>query len=320
MNGRLILAVTVAAAALAACGGRAAIETAAASAPPRIAELWVDPGQTPRDLFWGVGGQKHAPPPDAAYTFEGRDESGFSVSYDVTSADGVEWSAKIGPEAQTEVVVSRILWGLGFHQPPVYYLPRWQLATKGQEIRTESEARFRPKLDELERLNETWRWEENPFSGTREFRGLLIVLLMLNSTDLKDDNNSIYKLQSPIAGASRWFVVRDVGAALGETGKLYPRRNWIEGFEKQRFIIGISGDRIEFDYDGRHADLLASITPDDVRWAARLMQRLTDEQWRDAFRAGNYAEPIATRYIRRIEQKIADGLAVRVDTTAAATR
>ncbi len=39
--------------------------------------------------------------------------------------DGLEWSAKIGPEAQTEVVVSRILWGLGYHQPPIYYLPSW---------------------------------------------------------------------------------------------------------------------------------------------------------------------------------------------------
>ena len=320
MNWRLSLAFAAAAVTLVACGGRIAVETPAGPATARLAELWVDPGPSPRDLFWGVGGQKHAPPPDDTYLFEARDESGFSVSYDVTSADGMEWSAKIGAEAQTEVVVSRVLWGLGFHQPPVYYLPRWQLARKDDETRTESEARFRPKLPELDRLDEVWRWKENPFTGTREFRGLLVVLLMLNSTDLKDDNNSIYQLKSPMDGASRWFVVRDVGAALGETGRLYPRRNWIVGFERQRFITGVSGDRVEFDYDGRHADLLASVTPDDVRWAARLMQRLTDAQWRDAFRAGNYADPIAARYIRRIEQKIADGIALRVDTAAVAAR
>ena len=41
--------------------------------------------------------------------------------------DGVEWSVKLGPEAHTEVVLSRVLSAVGYHQPPVYYLPAWQL-------------------------------------------------------------------------------------------------------------------------------------------------------------------------------------------------
>lgn len=36
-----------------------------------------------------------------------------------------KWSAKLSPEAPTEVVASRILWGLGYHQPPIYYVGRW---------------------------------------------------------------------------------------------------------------------------------------------------------------------------------------------------
>ena len=55
------------------------------------------------------------------------------------------------------------------------------------------------------------------------------------------------------------------------------------------------------------------ITPDDVRWAAERMSRLTDGQWRDAFRAGNYSDADAARYIARIKEKIADGIALRVD-------
>jgi hypothetical protein len=113
-------------------------------------------------------------------------------------------------------------------------------------------------------------------------------------------------------------VVRDLGAALGETGKLYPRRNWLEGFEERSFITAVSGSAVEFDYDGRHQELLSMIGPDDVQWAARRMARLTDKQWRDAFRAGNYAEPRADRYIARIKEKIADGLALRVDRRAIA--
>ena len=307
----------------AACGGRTVVvsprEPISAS---RLAELRVDPGPAPRDLFWGVGGQRYAPPPDAVYRVLAKDETGFSVSFDVTSPDGIEWSAKIGPEAQTEVVVSRVLWGLGYHQPPVYYLPSWNAGAGGAEPRKESEARFRPKLAQLERLPDVWNWADNPFSGTRELKGLLVVLLILNSTDLKDTNNSIYQMTGSLEGitpaAERWFLVRDLGAALGETGKLYPRRNWLEGFEEHAFITGISETRVEFDYDGRHQELLGMIGPGDVQWAAAQMARLTDAQWRDAFRAGNYAAPRADRYIQRIKEKIADGLALRVDRRAVA--
>jgi hypothetical protein len=318
MNRGPISAVAIAVLLTASCGGRTVVVTPAKAVPPALmAELWVDPGPTPRDLFWGVGGETLAPPKDAVYGFKAKDETGFSVSFDVTSPDMVEWSAKIGPEAQTEVVVSRILWGLGYHQPPVYYLPSWKLQQSDGEPRVESEARFRPKLPNLERLPEFWNWADNPFSGTPSLKGLLVVLLMLNSSDLKDDNNSIYQLKEPWEGATRWFVVRDVGAALGETGKLYPRRNWLEGFERIGFIKGIAEDgHVLFDYEGRHQELLSMIKPADVQWAAQRMQRLTDQQWRDAFRAGNYADPIAERYIRRIRQKIVDGLALRADATA----
>jgi hypothetical protein len=296
------------------CSGRTVVVTPRGPiSPATLAELRVDPGEEARDLFWGVGGRQYAPPPDATYGFVGKDETGFSVSYDVTSPDDIEWSAKIGAEAQTEVVLSRILWGLGYHQPPVYYLPSWQVKLENGTVKKESEARFRPKLPDLERLDEVWDWADNRFSGTPELKGLLVILLMLNSTDLKDTNNSIYELPKPWDGAARWFVVRDLGAALGETGKLYPRRNWLEGFEKQAFITRVTGSTIEFDYDGRHQELLAMIGPAEVQWGARQMARLSDTQWRDAFRAGNYAPAQADRYIQRIKEKIADGLAVRVD-------
>ena len=297
-----------------ACGGRTVVVAPRGPVSPSVlAELRVDPGSEPRDLFWGVGGLRYAPPPDATYVLKAKDETGFSVSFDVTSADGLEWSVKIGPEAQTEVVLSRILWGLGYHQPPNYYLPSWQLDAEGIGLKKESEARFRPKLSRLTRLPEVWSWADNPFSGTPDLKGLLGILLMLNSTDLKDTNNSVYQLATPWDGASRWFVVRDLGAALGETGKSYPRRNWLEGFEKQSFITKVAGSTIEFDYNGRHQELLTMIQPADVQWAALQMAGLTDAQWHDALRAGNYAAPHAERYIRRIKEKIADGLALRVD-------
>lgn len=311
---RTTSAIFIAATIAVACGGRTVVVTPRGPVSPNvISQLRVDPGDHLRDLFWGIGGQKYAPPPDAVYKLKAKDTSGFSDSYDVIGPNGVEWSAKIGPEAQTEVVLSRILWGLGYHQPPVYYLPSWRLDTGNGAPTVVSEARFRPKLPNLVRAEGVWSWADNPFSGTRELKGLLAVLLMLNSTDLKDSNNSIYDPNPPWEGASRWYVVRDLGAALGETGKLYPDRNWIDGFEKESFITGINGSSIDFGYRGRHKQLLAMIGPDDLKWAASQMQRLTDGQWHDAFRAANYAPPITDRYIRRITEKIADAHALRVD-------
>jgi hypothetical protein len=298
-----------------ACAGATGVVRVPSQPPSaqQLAQLWVDPGPQPRDLFYGVGGREFVPPADARYTFKGKDELGFSVSYDVVGPKDIEWSAKIGPEAQTEVVVSRILWGLGYHQPPLHYLPSWNLVLENGEIRKESEARFRPKLDRLDR-SEYWSWKDNPFVGTQPFKGLLVVLLMFNSTDLKDDNNSIYEVKAPIPGARpdvrRWFVVRDLGAALGETGKLFPRRNWIEGFEKEGFIDGVEDGRIEFAFTGRHRQLLRMITPHDLRWAAMRLRRLTDQQWRDAFRAANYSDAIRDRYRRRIDRKIEEALEV----------
>jgi len=311
-------AVTLATIATMACGAIRTVHVPSVPpAPEVLTQLWLDPGETPRDLFWGMGGQERAPDPKAVYTMQARDDAGFSASYDVTGPDGLEWSAKIGPEAQTEVVVSRILWGLGYHQPPVYYLPSWNVDLGHGEMKRESEARFRPKLPQLKHLKEYWHWADNQFLGARELRGLLVTLLMLNSTDLKDDNNSIYELSQPWDGATRWFLVRDVGAALGETGKLYPRRNWLDGFERHAFLKDVSDHHIRFDYEGRHPELLTMIEPGDIQWAARRMDRLTDQQWRDAFRAANYNDADAGRYIARIKEKIADGLALRVDRRVA---
>jgi hypothetical protein len=316
-----VASVSVVLAVLVACGGSTRGVRLPQTPPSseQLAQLWVEPSGTPRDLFWGAGGEKLAPPKDARYTFEQKDELGFSVSYDVKSPDGIEWSAKIGAEAQTEVVLSRVLWGLGYHQPPLYYLPSWNLVTESGDVKKESEARFRPKLDSLERLDEYWAWEQNPFVGTRPFNGLLVVLLMFNSTDLKDDNNSIYDVKKPLPGAppvKRWFVVRDLGAALGETGKLYPRRNWIEGFERQGFLKEVKDGRIEFDFTGRHQQLLKMIRPEDLRWAAARLERLSERQWHDAFRAANYSDEIRDRYLRKIRQKIEEAKKVAVTVQA----
>lgn len=286
----------------------------------RIEELWQDPGDIgKRDLFQGPG-TPGLMPKDSTFEFVAVDAGGYSPGFDVKSADGMEWSVKTGPEAQTEVVASRILWAIGFHQPPTYYLDKWTMT--GAVAGVQEPARFRPSLPG--KVVGDWSWYENPFVGTRPFGGLIVANLIINSWDWKTSNNKIYELPEPVNGVRRMFVVRDLGASFGRTS--YPKilkwfrlrgfgqgsRNDLPGFEAQGFIKDVDNEgELEFDYRGIYRDVIHSATLEDVRWACERLSRLTDRQWQDAFRAGGYNAEQTQRYVAKIKSKIAQGLSIK---------
>jgi hypothetical protein len=278
----------------------------------QLAELWVLPARA-RDLFWGVGGQRLAPDPAATYRVIEVKRGGFSTGYSTMEGpDGREWNAKFPPEAPTEVVASRLLWGVGYHQPPIYYVARWN-AERAPNPNPQLPARFREKKPDLHGLDakDPWSYYRNPFVGSRQLAGLLVLQAMLGNSDLKDDQNRIYELDRPLEGASRWYVARDLGQSFGRTGIINAPRGNIQVFEETPFIRGVENGRVRFDYRGRHKSLFADITPADVRWICERLDQLTDTQWDDAFRVGGYAKPLADRFIRRMKQKIAEGLALK---------
>jgi hypothetical protein len=141
----------------------------------------------------------------------------------------------------------------------------------------------------------------------RLYQGLLVILLMFNSSDIKNENNALYEVNEPGEGPKQWCVVRDLGTALGETGRLAPRRGDADIFTREAFIRGVTGGVVQFNYHGWHQELFARISPDDVAWASELLAQLTDRQWSDAFRAGGYPTDVADRFIGRLHQKIAEG-------------
>jgi hypothetical protein len=253
------------------------------------------------------------------FAFVAEDTSGFSPGFDVRDDRGVEWSVKTGPEAQSEVVASRILWAIGFHQPPTYYVERWEMT--GDREGAQEPGRFRPTLPGVEVVGD-WPWHENPFVGSREFGGLIVANLILAAWDWKTSNNKIYRLAERVDGVQRWFVVRDLGASLGKL--TYPTllrwvrlrgfgqgtRNDLPGFEEQGFIRRVDPEtsRVEFDYRGLYGDVVATVTAGHVRWTCALLSRLSDAEWSDAFRAGGYGPEEAARYTARIKAKVAQGL------------
>jgi hypothetical protein len=282
-----------------------------------LAAFWERPANLPDgDLFNGPWGAAHAPDPQAEYTFVRPKQGGINPGVVVTDPRGREWHVKqrrddSGDEGPVEVVLSRVLSALGYHQPPVYYLRTFTMRT-ADGARTEGGGRFRLHDGSMTARGD-WSWQENPFVGMRPYQGLLVILLVFNSSDLKNSNNTIYDVDRD--GVSRrWYVVRDLGLALGGSGRMNTKRNDASLLARNRFIAGVRDGFVAFDYHGWHQELLRDrITPDDVGWASALLVRLTDRQWQDAFRAGGYDADTAGRFIGILRSRIAQARRVGGD-------
>ncbi len=321
----LVIAIALAGAA---CGGRTVRTTAENPTTVDVAQLWNEPVDLEaRDLFAGPAQGTSRPHATQPFTFIKADRTGYSPGYDLRDAQGLEWSVKLGPEAQTEIVASRILWAMGFHQVPTYYMSTWTMID-GPEG-DPGPGRFRPELADRKVVGE-WSWYENQFVHTQPFKGLVVVNLILNNWDWKTSNNKIYDVTRADGSVERQYIVRDLGASLGKTSApafsrwlgtriAQGNRNNLDDFEQQGFIEGVEGDRVRFDYSGIYQDVVDTVSVADVIWASRLLSRLSDAQWNDAFRAAGYPPDQASRYIAKLKSKVTAGLALGTGTAAPAS-
>ncbi|HKF70012.1 MAG TPA: hypothetical protein VKB36_25880, partial [Vicinamibacterales bacterium] len=172
----------------------------AVSDTPSTSSLWQRPADIRSgDLFLGPWGAGYAPDPSATYTFVSPKKHGVNPGMVVRDDRGRVWHVKQAPhnsqgaEGPVEVVLSRVLSAVGYHQPPVYYLPSFRLAD-GSGTHVAPGGRFRLAEASL-KAQGPWAWRQNPFVGTRPYEGLLATLLVFNSWDLKDSNNTIYEVR-----------------------------------------------------------------------------------------------------------------------------
>src|SRR5262245_17054952 len=75
------------------------------------------------DLFYGAGGQAHAPDITSLYTFSQEDMGGTAPKFDVIDSHGTRWKVKLGGEAQPETAATRLLWAAGYFTDEDYYVP-----------------------------------------------------------------------------------------------------------------------------------------------------------------------------------------------------
>ena len=207
------------------------------------------------------------------------------------------------------VLPEPLLWAIGFYQPPVYYVPKWRI-TSGDETGDQPEARFRLEQPNWKKHG-TWAWRDNPFVGTRELRGLVVMMAILNSWDLKTSNNRTYEV---IGGnPAQLYVVKDLGESLGRSVRIFlGSESKVRDFVEEDFIRKVKDGRVDLYYRpmilNRRVD--DDLTVDDVLWTCRRLDRLTDRQWRDAFRAGGYSDAEVTAYVDRLKRKVREGLAL----------
>lgn len=280
--------------------------------PPPDGErvLWRDPGDiSARNLLEGPA---EAPRPDLSRVTYLKDETGgYSPKFRVRDASGREWVAKMGKEAQPETASVRLVWAAGFVTETSYLIPcvRIEGAPSRRVDRCEGDGfanvRFEARPAEWRRLD-NWGWADNPFKGTREFQGLVVLMGLINNWDLKDTNNKV--IYVPGAGGGRGelrYVVADLGATFGKTGGFVSRnRNEPKSYVKSRFVEGVEGGRVRFDYSGKNTALFGDITVENAKWVGGLLSGLTDAQISDAFRAANYSDADVQALTAAVRAKI----------------
>ena len=266
------------------------------------------------DLFQGPGGE--AMRPDLSnVTFVKQETGGFSTKYRVKDGAGREWVAKLGGEAQSETAAVRLVWAAGYQTEINYLAPCAHIKGAPQPKGVERcegggfrNVRFEARPEGWDRLDE-WKWDDkrNPFYGTKEQQGLIVLNALLNNWDLKSANNKIIYVPGGRGGGELRYIISDLGATFGKTGELpliwrFTRsRNKPEDFAGQGFVDEVKGRNVFFNYGGKNQALFDDIYVVEARWVGQLLSRLSDRQIGDAFRAANYAPgevQLLTRVVR----------------------
>lgn len=295
------------------------------------AVLWIDPGDiSAKNLFYGAGGKEGGPRPP--FTFVKEDGKGASPKFEVRDAGGIKWKAKLGDEAQPEVVASRLLWATGYFaninylasDAEVQGLPHLrrgqQFIDKDGRVR---QMRLQRTPDKKEKEG-NWSWRHNPFKGTREFNGLRVMMALISNWDLKDDNNAI--LADEVRPGIEEYEVSDVGTSFGMSGKSYTdalSKNNLEKYRHSRFVTKVTPTYVDIDFPTHppffyifHLPLFVGrlsyhwvgrhIPREDAKWAGSLLSQLSTEQMRDAFRAANYSPQQVEAFTEAVKKRIAE--------------
>jgi len=280
----------------------AAAQTNTSRSSASGAAMWEPVDVSKRNLLLGAGGASMRPDLRRV-RFVRKETGGNNLKYRIRDASGRIWVAKIADESQPEVAANRLLWAVGYRTEIDYVARRLTIPGKGTFTNIRLEAR--PKG--IDRDGD-WEWDSNPFVGTREFKGLRVMMALINNWDLKDSNNAILR-----TGRQAQYIVSDLGSSFGKLpvssafilNRFGRSVNDPEDFANSTFIHKVEDNgEIDFYYKAKGKKLLEQIRVEDARWIGRLLGRLSDRQIRDAFRAANYSPAQITILSRAVKSRI----------------
>ena len=276
--------------------------------------LWQDPGDVSKlNLFWGIGSEETAPKPP--FTFDKEDTTGTNPKIKVIDANGAKWNVKFDEEVHAEVASSRLVWATGYMVEESYFIPSGKVSGVSGLGRAKkfvgsdgsfTNAMFEKRPDTIARRNVRWAWESNPFTGTKEFSGLIIMIAMLNNWDAKTDNNNVLGMYDDDGKTVKdWYILSDWGASFGDGRSTFHQSKWqLRNFNKLGFIEEVSNGSLKFHYSGKLARTVRLVPVDHAKWFASIVGQLSDEQLRDAFRAAGATDEEVNGFAARLRQKI----------------
>jgi hypothetical protein len=276
--------------------------------------LWQEPGDIEsRDLFNGPGGESMKPDLSSVTFIRDQMGGGYSINYRVRDGAGKIWVAKLRSEAQPETAAVRIVWAVGYMTEINYLVPCLQIQGAPEPSkkvdRCEGKGFANVKLEarpkHIKRLDR-WSWTNNPFTGTKELQGLIVLMSLINNWDLKDDNNRILFVPgSDAKPAELQYILSDLGATFGKTGGAFTHsRNEPATYAKTKFVDKVEGDRVRFAYGGKNTGLFKDITIEQAKWIGSWLSRLSEKQISDAFRAANYTPADVELLTRTVREKV----------------
>lgn len=276
--------------------------------------LWQKPDDiASRDLFLGPGGPAMQPDLSNVY-FVSEETGGYSVKFKVKDGAGHKWVAKMGNEARPETAAVRLLSAVGYVTEINYLAPCVHIKgapkPRKEVQRCEgdgfADVRFEARPDGVERLD-TWSWDKNPFAGTREFQGLLVLMALLNNWDLKDSNTKVLLVKDENGNNELHYIISDLGATFGKTGgPISHSRNEPEKYARTKFIEGVEHGRVRFAFRGKFSGRLDNITVAQAKWIGRLLAQLSDQQLDDVFRAANFTPEEALMLKATVESRVSE--------------
>ena len=291
-----------------------------------------------KDLFYGEGGRDDAPP--QLFTFDKEDLSGTNPKFDLRDDHGNKWRVKLGAEARPETVATRLLWAAGYFSNEEYFLPKIRVKDM-PPVSKKRRKLVRGLIDsdgtmynvELKRYPKgekkigTWKWRENPFSGTRELNGLRVMMALLNNWDVKDVNTAIYREDAACgsSGDPLVYMVSDMGATFGTAGEAKHDtvgKGNLRSYKRSKFIRKVTPTYVDFDSPARmtlwglvnpvdflyrwHLRWIGKKVPRaDAKWMGQILSHLSRGQIRDAFRAAGYSPAQVDGFANIVSHRIA---------------